>query len=85
MCVAFFSLSQCCACNFLSARNHKNEDSWHIYLKSTIVRKQMSKSVLALSHILLSVELLIQKAEKTILESMLGTEMLTLSRRLHFL
>lgn len=45
----------------------------------------MSKSVLALSHILLSVELLIQKAEKTILESMLGTEMLTLSRRLHFL
>lgn len=42
-------------------------------------------SVLALSYPFLSVELFIQKVEKTILESVLETEKLTLSRRLQFL
>lgn len=40
--------------------------------------------MLALSHVLLSVELFIQKVEKTILETVLETEMLTLSRSLQF-
>lgn len=42
-------------------------------------------SVLALSYAFLSDELFIQKVEKTILESVLETEKLTLSRRLQFL
>lgn len=45
----------------------------------------MYKLVLAVSYAFLFVELLIQKVEKTILESVLEIEKLTLSRRLLFL
>lgn len=52
-----------------------------------MVRERMHKltSVFALSYAYLSVELFIQKVEKTILESVLETEKLTLARRLQFL
>lgn len=82
----FSLLVQCCACNFLSPRNHKTKHSWYTHLKSTTVRERMYKlvSVLAVSYAFLSVELFIQKVEK-ILESVLEIEKLTLSRSLQFL
>lgn len=45
----------------------------------------MSKFVLALSHVLFCVELFIKKVEKTMLESVLETEMPTISKKLQFL
>lgn len=71
--MVLFAWSMLCACNFLSAGNHKTKDSWHIYFKSTLVRERVHKSasVLALSYAFLPVELFIQKVEKTILESVL--------------